>query len=73
MMIFSDTYEGETLEECLGFNAGPNHVTQVTITHSGFDNWKPEWFRILFDDSVYVQCNDGFFINNFESHVIECE
>merc|ERR1712012_636712 len=67
-----NTHEGETLEECLGFT-GPHHILQPTVTHSGFDNWKPEWFRILFDDSVYVQCNDGYFINNFESHVIECK
>merc|ERR1712038_626557 len=45
-----NTYEGETLEDCLDFYVGPDHIIQVNVTHSGFDNWKPEWFRVLLDD-----------------------
>ena len=30
-------------------------------------------FRVLFDDFLFVQCNDGEFIGNGESHVLRCE
>ena len=45
----------------------------MTIRNSGDDAWKPELFRVLFDDFLYVQCNDGELIGNGESHVLVCE
>ena len=69
----SDVYEGElTLQECFNFTA-PDHGMSMTIRNSGDDAWQPELFRVLFDDFLYVQCNDGELIGNGESHVLMCE
>ena len=66
-------YEGElALQECFDTTA-PNHALSMTIRNSGDDLWKPELFRVLFDDFLYVQCNDGEFIGNGETHLLVCE
>ena len=66
-------YEGElALQECYNFTT-PDNGINMTIHNSGDDAWKPELIRVLFDDFLYVQCDDGEFIGNGESHNLRCE
>lgn len=66
-------YEDEgDLQECFNF-AAPNHSIRMTVSNFGDDDWKPELFRVLFDDHFYVLCPDGEFIGNSESHTLMCE
>jgi hypothetical protein len=60
------------LQLCNIFGAPDNDITLI-ISHNGFDAWVPEWFRVLLDDSSFVQCNDGYSIDNFEVHIINCD
>jgi hypothetical protein len=68
-----DVFEGNsTMLLCNGFSAPDNDITLI-VSHNGFDAWVPEWFRVLLDDSSFVQCNDGYSIDNFEVHIINCD
>ena len=52
-------------------------VVQVRIFISSHQERRSNYLisisRILYDNSTWVQCDDGFFIDNAESHVVDCE
>jgi hypothetical protein len=56
---------------CLNrFKVDEHEVPVLKIEHHDLDAWKPEWFRIVFEDLVIVQCDDGQWIDNNEQRNI---
>ena len=69
---FTDTFTGSQLQECQAFPA-PNHgIPLLRVKHWGPDQWIPEYIRVYFDDDVYVECPDGYGIDNDQAHELDC-
>jgi hypothetical protein len=68
-----DIFEDKNLDHCDNFSMPGNIVKKLTVVHDGLDGWKPEWFRVIFDNGYFVQCNDGDWIDNYETHELSCD
>ncbi len=61
-----DIFEGLALQDCRRYNVDDYEVYGLKLEHHNYDGWKPEWFRVVFEDGVFVQCDDGQWIDNNE-------
>ncbi|TRY69040.1 hypothetical protein TCAL_16482 [Tigriopus californicus] len=59
-------FTGSQLQECLDFPIPGGQVALLRVTHSGLDAWTPEWIRVINSNESFVQCNDGYEIDNSE-------
>ena len=67
-----DAFTDDELEGCLDFLV-PNHgIPLLRLRHWGPDQWIPEYVRVYFDDFVYVECPDGYGIDNNQAHELDC-
>lgn len=65
-------FTGSQLQDCLEFPIPGGQVALLRVIHSGLDAWTPEWIRVINSNGSFVQCNDGFEIDNSEVHDLTC-
>ena len=67
-----DQFRGSVLEQCENFVVPNHNVALLQVQHFGADGWKPEYFRIFFDDGFYVECPTDELIDDQQVVQIEC-
>ncbi len=71
---FSFELQGSELQGCLAFVVPNHNITLLRLEHSGSDAWQPEWIRVIFDDGIFLECQDGEVIDDNEVHELtNCE
>jgi hypothetical protein len=70
-----DDFEGQYLQGCFNFEVPNDKIITFLVTHRGIDAWLGKWFRILFGDGNFVQCDitEGYWLDNEDELRLTCE
>merc|ERR1719228_2371930 len=66
-----DIFSGWALGSCDDFPVPENKLELFSVSHSGFDAWQPEFFRMTFDDSTELKCTDGEILDDYDVHELQ--
>ena len=47
-------------------------VGRLMVWHAGFDAWKFDWIRVVFEDESFVQCAGGEYVDDETSLLVTC-
>jgi hypothetical protein len=68
-----DVFAGQYLQGCFNFEVTDDTITTLLVSHRGEDAWLGEWFRILFDDGRWVQCDIPDWLDNEDELNLMCK